>query len=144
MQVRRSRFNSKRKMCSLAELAEMDLDFLCDAVVYCGNPAHKRNPGDFGLSPPAGPRPGKSLCDTAAIFEKAVAGELLKEGARRGLVSRQLNNGWPQNIWAVTADGVALEAQLENRETGAYHGYPMLRTDPFVELVLIEWRARQR
>ena len=116
---------------------------LGDRVVYCGNPVHKRNPGDFGLSPPAGPRPGKSLCDTAALFEKAVAGELLKEGVRRGLVSLQSNNGWPQNIWAITDDGVALEAQLENRETGAYHGYPMPPTDPFAELVMMEWEARR-
>ncbi|AFT70001.1 hypothetical protein B5T_01722 [Alloalcanivorax dieselolei B5] len=121
----------------------MYLVSLSDRVVYCGNPVHKRNPGDFGLSPPAGPRPGKSLCDTAAIFEKAVAGELLKEGARRGLVSRQVNNDWPQNIWAVTDDGMPLEAQLENRETGAYHGYPMPPTDPFVELVMTEWEARR-
>lgn len=143
MQARRGRFNSKRRIRSLEELEGMDLVFLSDRVVYCGNPVHKRNPGDFGLSPPAGPRPGKSLCDTAALFEKAVAGELLKEGVRRGLVSLQSNNGWPQNIWAVTDDGVALEAQLENRETGAYHGYPMPPTDPFVELVMMEWEARR-
>ena len=65
-------------------------------VRYCGNPVHKRNPGDFGLTPPAGPRPGKSLCDTAKIFDKAVANKLLQKGVARGLVSKQFQGDWPQ------------------------------------------------
>ena len=143
MHIRRDRFNSKRRICSLDELAGTDLVSLGKRVVYCGNPVHKKNPGDFGLTPPSGPRPGKTLCDIANIFEKAIASRLLQEGARRGLVSRQFQGEWPQNIWAVNDDGTALEAQLENRDTGAYHGYPLLPTDPFVELVTEQWRARQ-
>lgn len=142
MQARRGRFNGKRRICPPEQLAEVDLEALSDRVLYCGNPVHKKNPGDFGLTPPSGPRPGKSLCDVAQIFEKAVAGQLLKEGVRRGLVSTQFLGDWPQNIWAVTTDGIALEAQLENRESGEYHGYPMPQTDPFAEQVLQRWREQ--
>jgi hypothetical protein len=143
MQVRRDKFNSKRKICPPERLADIDLVSLSGRVVYRGNSAHKKNPGDFGLTPPSGARPGKSLCDTANIFDKAVASQLLKEGVKRGLVSKRFQGDWPQNIWAVTDDGTALEAQLENRESGDYHGYPMPPTDPFVEQVMEQWKARQ-
>lgn len=43
-------------------------------ATYGGNPEHKRNPGDFGLSPPALPRQGKSLpaLRLAAYSEHAI------------------------------------------------------------------------
>ncbi|MFP1678786.1 hypothetical protein ACLD02_08810 [Alloalcanivorax sp. C16-2] len=142
MRVRRDTFSVKRRIRSTEELEEIDLKSLKESVAYCGNPAHKKNPGDFGLTPPSGARAGKSLCDAVNIFEKAVAEELLREGVRRGMVSKQFRGEWPQNIWAVTGDGVALEAQLENKVAGEYHGYPMPPTDPFAEQVLREWEAR--
>jgi len=43
----------------------------------------------------------------------------------------------------VNATGVPLEAQLENRESGQYHGYPMPETDPFREKVLAAWREEK-
>ena len=112
---------------------------LADAVTYGGNPEHKRDPGDFGLKPPSLPRQGKSLCDNAAIFLRSDAVNLLREGLRRGLVSCQQRNGWPQNIWAVTGHGLALEAMLENAAVGTYHGYPMLPEDPLAEEVIERW-----
>jgi len=121
------------ELLTLAALAEL--------AVYGGNPEHKRNPGDFGLSPPSLPRPGKTLCDGAQVFERAVAEALLKEGIERGLVSVQVRNGWPQNVWAVADNGVPLEAMLENQERGVYHGYPMLSDDPLREEVLQRWNA---
>jgi len=51
-------------------------------------------------------------------------------------------NGWPQNIWAVDENGHPLEAQLENQETGAYHGYPIPESDPFGQTIIDEWRKR--
>lgn len=142
MQARRDKFGNKRKIRPREMLAEVDRAVLSRKVNYCGNPAHKKNPGDFGLTPPSGPRAGKSLCDVAAIFEKDVASSLLKEGVMRGLVSMQFDGEWPKVIWSVTADEIVLEARLENRETGAYHGYPMQSTDPFAELILTQWRER--
>lgn len=115
------------------------LRVLAEKVGYTGNSDHKRNTGNFGLDPPLGPRPGKTLCDDSNIFQIGVARRLLKEGARRGLISHQQRNGWPQNIWSVTNRGIPLEAQLENQETGDYHGYPMSNNDPFREAILKRW-----
>lgn len=99
---------------------------LADRVKYGGNPEHKRNPGDFGLTPPLQPRPDKTLCDEVKIFSRREATGLLKEGVKKGLISEQhTQNGYPQNIWAVTEEGWPLEAQLENARQGTYHGYPM-------------------
>lgn len=83
------------------------------------------NPGDFGLDPPSSPRPDKTLCDGTGIFERSKAVELLQEGVRRGLISVQERDGLPQNVWAVTLDGIPLEAQLENQVEATYRGYPM-------------------
>ncbi len=111
-------------------------------VKYGGNPEHKKNPGDFGLTPPSSPRTAKSLCDTVEIFSIRVAIAHIRDGLRKGMVSHQIKGKWPQNIWAVTSDGIPLEAQLENPETGVYHGYPMPESDPFSNEVIKEWKAR--
>ncbi|HEX9048806.1 MAG TPA: hypothetical protein VF988_17405 [Verrucomicrobiae bacterium] len=123
-------------------LVKADLERLAREVKYTGNAEHKRNPGDFGLSPPLGPRPGKTLCDGANILLRRVAVKLLKEGVRRGLVSEQVRGKFPQNIWAVTEDGIALEAQLDNCELGSYHGYPMREDDGFREKVIAKWQSK--
>lgn len=106
---------------------------------YGGNPEHKRRPGDFGLGPASQPRPGKTLCDHAGVFQRSHAERLLREGILRGLVSRQERQGWPQNVWAVTEGGIPLEAELENAEIGSYHGYPMPLEDAFRQEVLKRW-----
>ena len=90
--------------------------------------------------PPSSPRADKTLCDLAGILRRVDALELLREGVRQGLVSEQTRNGYPQNVWAVTEDGVPLEAQLENPANGTYHGYPMPAVDPFREKVTAKWR----
>ncbi|MCE8038929.1 hypothetical protein [Halomonas sp. MCCC 1A11062] len=115
---------------------------MAERVSYGGNPEHKANPGDFGLTPPVAPRCDKTLCDTAGIFERSVALALLQAGARSGLVSQQVKNGYPQNIWSVSQGGVPMEAQLENSEQGVYHGYPMPEGDPMRHVILGAWRER--
>ncbi len=112
-------------------------------VNYGGNSEHKRNPGDFDLTPPSNPRPDKTLCDGAGIFSRAEALRYLREGIRRGLVSVQVRSGFPQNVWAVTDDGIALEAQLENPGNGTYHGYPMPTNDWFRPKVIEQWNAHE-
>ncbi len=112
-----------------------------DKFQYTGSPLHKRTPGDFALSPPAAPRPDKSLCDEAGITRRQEAQDLLREGVRRGLVSPHEPDSFPQNVWAVTEGGVALEAQLENQEQGTYHGYPMPMHDPFRHTVVKQWNG---
>lgn len=90
------------------------------------------------MIPPAAPRPGKTLCDDA-VASKDEASDLLAEGVRRGLVSVQMRNNYPQNIWAVTKANVVLEAQLDNEQMGTYHGYPVPQDDPLRAEILKRW-----
>jgi len=135
---RRTGYNLKRKIGSPIELQQ--IEWLLARVNYAGNPEHKRNPGDFGLTPPSFPRPDKTLCDAVAVFNKRIALGYLQAGVRKSLVSIQNRDGFPQNIWSVTDSGEPLEAQLENSVIGSYHGYPMPETDPFRDVVLQHWR----
>ena len=134
--LERRNFNPKRRF-NTNGLTGHELMAKLAKIRYNGNAEHKRNPGDFGLRPPLGPRPSKTLCDSVGIFEHSQALELLREGFRRCMFSAQERDGWPQNVWAVTHDGKALEAQLEGG--GVYHGYPMAETDPFAVEVLARW-----
>lgn len=70
------RRHTRRRIRS-APLSEEERERLGNAK-YEGSPLHKRNPGDFGLTPPADPRRDKNLCDEASIFRKAV-GQDMKE-----------------------------------------------------------------
>ena len=136
----RASYNPKRRISDKKTVEE--LKDLASKVSYAGNPEHKRNPGDFGLIPPAMPRPDKTLCDTVGIFKRNEATRLLKKGVRKGLVSIKEKNGFPQNIWTISKEGHPLEAQLENQDQGIYHGYPMPENDPFRQLVLQKWRNK--
>ena len=138
----RRRFNPKRRVSGARTPDE--LARLASQVTYAGNPVHKEAPGDFGLTPPAQPRPDKSKCDWIGIFDRPVASRLLKEGVRRVLVSQQVRGAFPQNIWAVTDDGDPVEAQLENATMGTYHGYPMPKTDPFREVIVSLWSQSEQ
>lgn len=135
---RRTRYNPKRRIRQ--EVDHDYLKWLAESVNYGGNPEHKRNPGDFGLTPPSQPRADKTLCDTVEVFSRAEATRLLKEGVRKGLISEREQNRYPKNIWVVLNDQWPLEAQLENPQRGTYHGYPMPETDPFREEVLAKWK----
>ena len=135
----RSTFNPKRKIRVAA--SDDDLANLAERVKYTGSPYHKRNPGDFGLTPPSQPRQDKILCDITGITTVRESLRLLRRGVSKGLISEQTRGGFPQNIWAVTEDGIPLEAQLENREKGTYHGYPMPASDRFRDQVLKHWRS---
>jgi hypothetical protein len=141
MRPRRS-LNPKRRLRPIPHGEETIayLTQLAATITYGGNPEHKRNPGDFGLHPASQPRQGKTLCDDTEIFTRHDAQALLRAGARRGLVSVQERGGWPQNVWAIAPNGVAVEAMLENSLTGQYHGYPMPESDPLADEVRERWR----
>lgn len=109
---------------------------LAKHVKYTGNPQHKRDPGDFRLTPPAAPRQNATLCDDAGISRKREARKLLRAGVKAGLISERMEQGYPAQIWAVRNDGVVFEAQLENAGMGEYHGYPMPSGDPFKAVIL--------
>lgn len=111
---------------------------------YSGNPGHKRNPGDFGLVPPSAPRSSKSLCDAAGIFNRVDATRLLREGIRRGTVSvQEEEGGWPRVVWAVTEDGLILEARSDRSPLGSYHGYPLAPGNPMEKDVTHRWKEAE-
>ena len=56
------------------------------------------------------------------------------------MVSRQERDGWPALVWAVVGDDCVVEARLDNKGQGTYHGYPLSRADAFAEKVLKAWR----
>ena len=140
--VARATFNTKRRLAAgpSTPVALAALEEIAKKVRYVGSPLHKRSPANFGLDPPAAPRPGKTLCDDAVNCLQD-AHNLLVAGVRRGLVSLQFRNGFPQNVWAVTENGIALESQLDNGVTGTYHGYPMTGADPLRDQILKRWAA---
>ena len=145
-QAKRYKYNQKRKVIDCYSKESISfLQTIYSKVKYRGNPLHKKNPGDFGFDPPSAARPGKSLCDSASIFNKKEALNLLREGVKRGLISSQRVGSYPQNIWAVKEfpDGnrMPLESQLDNREEGSYHRYPLPETDPMHDMILEKWEA---
>lgn len=136
------RFNSKRRIIDPRPQVEI-LSDLARRIKYVGHPQHKRNPGDFALTPPAQPRPDKTLCDLVGIFRVAEAQQWLEAGARRGMVSENLQDGFPKHIWAVTDTGIVLEAKYSNVGPGHYHGYPLFEPDPFRQVVIARWRQNE-
>lgn len=139
----RRNHNPKKRMAPVPvdNAAWKRLDGLARQARYGGNPEHKRNPGDFGLTPASSPRQGKTLCDVAGVFARSRAARLLKKGIRAGLVSEQHCNGWPRIVWAMAGDHV-LEARLDNADQGSYHGYPLAPTDPFCGKVRERWSSQ--
>ena len=126
-------------------LSEEQLKFLKENSKYEGSPYHKRNPGDFGLSPPAAPRRDKTLCDEAGIFKKKEAEALLEKAINVGLVSESENSdGFPRQIWVVDDRGRAFEAIYGGSCRGAYHGYPIRCNEPFFDKLHSAWKARQK
>lgn len=75
---------------------------------YTGSPLHKRDPDDYGPTPPGSPRPGNALCDTAGPIPLTRAQKLLKEGFSNGMVSVQFAGEWPQLVWSITENGEVL------------------------------------
>lgn len=144
MSSTRNKFNTKRRFAAVLPEEEVLKQF-ARQVRYGGKPMHKRNPGDFGLSPPALPRDDKSLCDNVKIFKRAEARNLLKEGILRGMISEwDGSSGFPKHIWSMTEDGVPLEAIIENPGNGTYHGYPLEENDDFREVVITHWKEAKR
>lgn len=143
MKRRYDQFNPKRKLLTSAQAQARtdELGALAHRACYGGNPEHKKNPGDFGLTPPSDPRQGKSLCDIAKIFKRDEAKKLLQAGLSNSFVSSRMVGEWPKNVWSVTDDGFAMEAQLENPDLGTYHGYLMPETDPLSQEVIRRWES---
>lgn len=70
----------KRRLDSIR--SEAELAVLAKRLTYGGNPEHKVDPGNFGLTPPASPRADKSLCDSVGVLNSRTALRLLREGGQ--------------------------------------------------------------
>ncbi len=136
----RGRYNPKRRLYK--GLAGDRAEVLARSVVYRGSPLHKRSPGDFGLTPPSSPRPGKTLCDGVGIFQLKIATRLLRQGAENGLVSKDADHGFPRYIWMVINEDDVLEARCDDPKNGTYHGYPLEKNDPMADVVIKQWQER--
>jgi hypothetical protein len=122
-------------------LSEAEKEHLRRVVSYEGRAYHKRNPGDFNLTPPAAPLPDKTLCDEAGITRRADALELLELAIEGGLVSEhEAPGGLPKRLWVVDAGGRVFEAMWGGLAPGSYHGYPVRRSEPMHDDVLAAWR----
>ncbi len=111
-----------------------------ERAVYEGSPYHKRNLGDFDLTPPAAPRPDATLCDEAGITTRTAAAALFERAIERGLVSEATTHGgFPKQIWVVDERGQVFEAMYGGSRAGSYHGYPIRMTDPLFLAVTKAW-----
>ncbi len=133
------RRNTKRTMRATL-LTGPEKNFLRERAGYEGVPYHKRAAGDFGLTPPAAPRPDKTLCDEANVTQRSLAVALLAQAINGGLVSdAEGAPGFPKQMWVVGEEGQVFEAMYGGSRTGLYHGYPIRRTDPFFDEVVRAW-----
>jgi hypothetical protein len=131
--------SSTRRNIRFTPLTPQERGLLASAT-YEGSPLHKRDPGDFGLTPPAAPRAEKTLCDEAGITSREAAVDLFRRAVRRGLVSEATTHGgYPKQIWIVDDSGRVFEAMHGGNWDGAYHGYPIRRSDPLHDLVTRAW-----
>lgn len=133
---------TKRSMRA-TPLADHEREFLRSHAGYEGIAYHKRSPGDFGLTPPAAPRPDKTLCDEANVTRRAIANALLARAIDGGLVSdAEGAPGFPKQMWVVNESGQAFEAMYGGSRAGLYHGYPIRRTDPLFDEIVRAWERR--
>lgn len=113
-------------------LTDEEKQALRSASSYEGSPYHKRNRHDFGLSASIAPRLDKTLCDEAGVIDRKRALELFNACIDGGLVSDNLGyDTFPKELWLIDDEGNAFEAMYGGSKDGAYHGYPIRRSDPF-------------
>ncbi|MCY4108403.1 MAG: hypothetical protein OXG11_05155 [Chloroflexi bacterium] len=134
--------STRRRPAQLGFYTQAELDGFSDIARYDGRSYHKSKPADYGLEPPASPRPTKSLCDDKRIIYLAEARELLESAIRLGMVSAESNrNVLPKYAWAVDEDGEVYEAKLGG-DSRCYHGYRLSRDDQARKWILKEWKKR--
>lgn len=141
---KRSKTKKKTAVAPSDEYDKDTLEQMARDARYKPSPYHKSNPVAWGLPGPPQNRPDKTVCEGSGITCGRDAIKLLKSGIRCGMVSKQKRGDWPQNVWAVDAEGFVYESQLSNSGLGEYHGYPMTDGDHFAEIVRTEWERRSQ
>ena len=136
--------NPKRRIAKLGYFSERELGELASAVRYQGSAHHKTRPADYSFTPPAAPRPSKSVCDGKRVVFSGEAQHLLQAGVRLGMVSSHREGEWPKYVWAVDDFGEVYEAKL-GHDRRRYHGYRLGKDDRAMrDRVQAEWSRRQR
>ena len=135
--------NPKRRIVPRNALDPEDLGRLAKEARYVGSAHHKSKLADYGFTPPANPRPNKSLCDGRRIVKIREAKELFCRGLSRGMVSRYPENGFPKYVWAVDRYGEVYEAKAGG-DGQSYHGYALSADGErdWRRRVIKEWKAR--
>ena len=134
--------STKRRPAQHGFYTQGELDGFADTASYDGRSYHKSKAADYGLVPPASPRPTKSLCDDKRTIRLPEARELLESAIRLGMVSAESNrNALPKYAWAVDEEGEVYEAKLGG-DGRHYHGYRLSRDDKAHKWLLKEWKKR--
>ncbi len=120
-----------------------ELKRIASIAQYGSSANHKLRPGDYGFTPPSNPRPSKSPCDDLRQVLKLEATKLLREGIRRGMVSRIEPNHVPKYVWAVDQRGEVYEAKTKPGQETTCHGYRLGEDERQMRAeVLSEWNKR--
>lgn len=128
---RKSDPRPKSTLIQVEVAQDRDLDAMAANAQFGSCEYHKPNR--------TGWRADKTKCPES--IDEEMAQNLLEQGLSRGMFSAQHRLDWPQHVWAVH-EGVIYEANLENKEMGTYHGYPMIRHDSFAEYLSQQWENR--
>ena len=134
--------STKRRPAQYGFYTQAELAGFVGTAGYDGRSYHKSKPADYGLEPPASPRPTKSLCDDKRTIHLAEARGLLESAILLGMVSAESNrNVLPKYAWAVDEEGEVYEAKLGG-DRRQYHGYRLSRDDKAHKWILKEWKKR--
>ena len=120
-----------------------ELERLAIGASYRSNLSHKREMFD-GEAGQARLDLDKTLCDGTGTNTQEASEDLLREAFRRGMVSQQVRQRWPQNVWAVDQSGEVYQANLANSATGEYHGFPIRSEGRFLAHIRAAWAERAR
>ncbi len=108
------------------------IERLLDTVHYQGSAKHKQHPHLFGLDSFNSDRDDATLCDEADFQPHHIAEirALTERGLRAGLIGHTV-----RLLWTVADDGWIFETRETNRDTGEFHGYPILPEESIARLV---------
>jgi hypothetical protein len=115
--------NPKRRVAFDDCLSKEQAEILFKKLSYVGASFHKLHPGNYNFVPPTNPRPSKSVCDDKRSVLLEEAGDLMRVGIARGMMSQFGENGLPKYIWAVDDAGEVYEAKTKPSHETQFHGY---------------------
>lgn len=107
-----------------------DLNAVAQKCRYAGSPYHKIMPDRYNNRPVY--HRGKSKCPRELQNNPAQVTEWLRAAIRQGQCGK-FENGFPRRVWYRDGNDV-FQANLHNRESGEYHGFPLEPHDHIIGL----------